>query len=107
VIPRQHSAANFDSWRCGCARDVELARIGLVRAVQRQRTASSRTIKDEANCNSPTTPSVWYSDTQTKGFHMFAVETHVLAADGPAAPGGAWLIVKPPEGYDSDADDAA
>ena len=57
--------------------------------------------KDEANYT------VWYSDTQTKGFHMFAVGTHVLAADAPTAPAGAWVIVQPPGGYDSDADDAA
>jgi hypothetical protein len=43
--------------------------------------------KDEANYT------VWYSDTQTKGFHMFAVGTHVLAADAPTAPAGAWVIV--------------
>jgi hypothetical protein len=57
--------------------------------------------KDEANYT------VWYSDTQTKGFHMFAVGTHVLAEDAPTAAAGAWVIVQPPDGYDSDADDAA
>ena len=31
----------------------------------------------------------------------------VLAADAPTAPAGAWVIVQPPGGYDSDADDAA
>ena len=48
---------------------------------------------------------VWYSDTQTKGFHMFAFGTCVSGADAPTAPSGAWLIVRPPEGYDADADE--
>ena len=37
-----------------------------------------------------------------------AAKAHPAAErDAPTAPAGTWVIVQPPDGYDSDADDAA
>lgn len=47
--------------------------------------------RDEANYT------VWYDDTETKGFHMFELDSHVLEAAAPTAKPGSWLTLEPIE----------